>query len=138
MAKHFTLGRNERLKSRKAIEQLFREGLRFSLTGFSVHYILTVSTPKSGNSSLQCGVGVSTRNFKKAVDRNRIKRLIREAYRLQKNDLQETLEEKKRRLDLFLVYTAKELPDYKLVSAKVNVILNKLQKLVNENNPPNS
>lgn len=131
MAKQFTLGKDERLKSRKAIEQLFKDGKSFAVTPFRVYY-------SPGALALQFGVGVSTRNFKKAVDRNRIKRLMREAYRLKKNSLQLSLMEKHKGLNLFFIYTGKELPDYKLVSGKVNIILEKLLKLLNENNTSNS
>jgi ribonuclease P protein component len=131
VAKQFTLGKNERLKSRKAIEQLFKEGKNFAVTPFRIYY-------SPAPFALQFGVGVSTRNFKKAVDRNRIKRLMREAYRLQKSNLQLSLNEKQKGLNLFFIYTGKELPDYKLVSDKVNIILEKLLKLLNENNTPNS
>ena len=82
MPKQFTLGKGERLKSRKAIDELFKNGKRFTVSPFRVFYCIT----KEGG--LQFGAGVSTKNFKKAVDRNRIKRLIREAYRVQKNSLE--------------------------------------------------
>jgi len=64
--------------------------------------------------------------------------LTREAYRLQKNPLQETLKETKLQLNLFFIYTGKELPVFNTVKEKVNVILNKLSKIVNESNSPNT
>lgn len=79
---------------------------------------------------MQCGVGVSSKNFKKAVDRNRIKRLMRESYRLQKIFLQDSLKGKDLQLALFLIYTGKELPEYKMVSDKIELILNRLVKSV--------
>jgi ribonuclease P protein component len=81
---------------------------------------------------LKFGVGVSTKNFKHAVDRNRIKRLTREAYRLQKMPLQELVEQKKIPFALFIIYTGKELPGYEVVSEKIAVILIRLIKTVNE------
>jgi ribonuclease P protein component len=87
---------------------------------------------------LQAGFGVSGRNFKRAVDRNRIKRLTREAYRLQKQILQDALAINKIPLALFFIYTGKELPDYKLVFEKMTLIIQKLSRLVNENNSPNT
>ena len=87
---------------------------------------------------VQFGVGVSSKNFKKAVDRNRIKRLAREAYRLQKNLLEDPLKENKKSLSLFFIYTQKELPDYKTVYDKTSLILNKLVKTINENNSSNT
>ena len=64
--------------------------------------------------------------------------MTREAYRLQKNPLQETLKETKLQLNLFFIYTGKELPVFNTVKEKVNVILNKLSKIVNESNSPNT
>ncbi|HEX7905781.1 MAG TPA: ribonuclease P protein component [Chitinophagaceae bacterium] len=135
MAKQFTLGKDERLKSRKAIEQLFKEGKRFTVSPFRVYYLLIAGTQTQ---RLQFGIGVSAKNFKKAVDRNKVKRLTREAYRLQKNLLQDQLKKKNRGLHLFLIYTINELPDYKLVNDKVDLILKKLSRLIDENNTSNS
>jgi ribonuclease P protein component len=146
MPKQFTLNKQERIKSRKAIEQLFSEGKRFTVNPFRVFYLLqdtgkesTVEeNPKSRIANLQFGVGVSTKNFKKAVDRNRIKRLTREAWRLQKNTVGEILQAKQKSLHVFLVYTGKELPVYADVFAKVTVILKKLRPLLDENNTSHS
>ncbi len=122
--KTYTFGRAERLKSRKAIEHLFQEGKRFTITPFRVHYSIMA------DKGLLTGTGASTRNFKKAVDRNRIKRLTKEAWRLQKNPLKEKLDQANRGLHLFLIYTGKELPDYKQVFESVKIIADKLYKLV--------
>jgi len=127
LAKQFTLGKNERLKSLKAIEQLFKEGHRFTVSPFRVNY---TKTPKG----LKFGVGVSAKNFKKAVDRNRIKRLTREAFRLQKYFLENKLNESGTGLNIFFIYTAKELPVYEQVVEKINSILKKLVKIADENN----
>ena len=135
MAKQFTLGKKERLKSRKQIEQLFSSGKNFPLTPFRIYYQVTALTTNS-SSSLQFGAGVSAKTFKRAVDRNRIKRLTREAYRLQKTPLQEATMEKKLQLHIFFIYTSRELPGFNTVKEKVNVILNKLTTIINENNSP--
>ena len=81
---------------------------------------------------------MSGKNFKRAVDRNRVKRLTREVYRLQKKQLQEASIQKKLQLNIFFIYTGKELPAFHIVREKVNVILNKLTKIVNENNSPDT
>lgn len=122
MPKQNTLGKNERLKSRKQIEQLFSEGKKFVVGPFRTFYQF------NGQSVLQFGVGVSAKNFKKAVRRNRIKRLVKEAWRLQKNELKEKLKSENKKLNVFIIYTAKEIPDYKLVSEKIKAVL---QKLIN-------
>ena len=84
--------------------------------------------------ALQFGAGAGTKNFKKAVDRNRIKRLTREAWRLQKSGLQEILMNNKTQLVVFFIYTAKELPEYNLVYEKTGAVINKLIKIINEKN----
>lgn len=132
MSKQFTLGKNERLKSRKSIEQLFSEGKNFAINPFRVYYLFLPLTTHHSPFTLQFGVGVSTKNFKKAVDRNRVKRITREAYRLQKIALQDKLKEKRIRLNILFIYTSKELTSYKEVYDKMNLILNKLDKIVNE------
>ena len=134
MAKQFTLGKNERLKSRKQIEQLFNEGKSLVVNPFRIYYLLN----KFSGAPLQFGIGVSGKNFKKAVDRNRIKRLTREVYRLQKLSLQEKLNGKKLQLNVFFIYTGKELPDFKLIKEKVAVALKKLESIVDENIPSHS
>ena len=127
MTEKLTLGKNERLKSRKLIEQLFSEGNKFSVAPLRVFYLNT----ENKKTLLQFGVGVSSRNFKKAVDRNRIKRMIREAYRLQKSVLQNKLKEKNGELHFFIIYTGKEIPDYKEVQSKIQKVLDKLYNVIN-------
>ena len=75
---------------------------------------------------LQAGFGASIRHFGRAVDRNRIKRLGREAYRVQKQALLDHLREKGVSMAVFFIYTGKELPDHHTVTGKIGVILQKL------------
>ncbi|WP_298781218.1 ribonuclease P protein component [uncultured Polaribacter sp.] len=77
----FTLGKQERLKSRKLIECLYTEGN--SVKKFPLRMIY-LQTEHTSSFPAQVGVSVAKRNFKLAVDRNRLKRLLRETYRQQK------------------------------------------------------
>jgi ribonuclease P protein component len=88
--------------------------------------------------STKFGVGVSNKNFKKAVHRNRIKRLTREGYRLQKQNLCDLLIKKSQQLAVFFIYTGRELPEHSMVNEKIGLILLRLIKIANEINPPNT
>ena len=132
MSQRFTWKKAEKLKSRKRIDRVFREGKSFSLFPYRVYFLLGPaageSAPPTGASALQAGFGASSRHFKKAVDRNRIKRLSREAYRLQKEPLLQRVKEKGVSMALFFIYTGRDLPDYATASEKIGVALQKLIK----------
>ena len=113
----------DKLKSRKAIDLLFGKGNSFSNFPFKVIWL-----PENKIAVLQAAVGVSSRNFKKATDRNRIKRLMREAWRLQKNKLQDHLQEQNEQLSVFILYMGKDIPEYELVFEKTGIIINRLMK----------
>jgi ribonuclease P protein component len=130
----YTLGKDDKLKSRKIIEQLFKDGKSFSLFPFRIIYL---SQPSDNIGQLQAGFSVGTKHFKKAVDRNRIKRLMREGYRLQKNELNDAVKNSHQDLWLFFIYTATDIPDYSNVSEKINTSIKRLQKIVNENSNKN-
>ncbi len=133
----YTLNKNDKLKSTKAIEQLFKEGKSFSLFPFRVLYL---EAPASGiakqteapASVIQTAFSVSKKHFKKAVDRNRIKRLMREAWRLQKNVLVNRVNKGGKDLKVFIIYTGNELPGYDLVVEKTAAVIKRLIKICNE------
>jgi ribonuclease P protein component len=130
----YTFKKEEKLKSRKTIEQLFREGRSFSNFPFRVLWKFAGTS----TAPLQTGFAVSSKNFKKAVDRNRIKRLMREAYRLQKNDLQNQLQLKQKQLAVFIIYVGNELPDYDFIFEKTGLVIKRLIKNSNEDAAPNT
>ena len=133
MQRPFTLGKDERLKSRKQIERLFSKGKSFVVNPYKIYYLIQMEKP-----GLQFGIGVSGKNFKTAVDRNRIRRLTREAYRLQKLPLQEKIKQLNKAVAVFFVYTGKELPDFILAKEKVAVVLKKIELIIDENVSSNS
>ena len=130
MAKKLTLGKNERLKSRKQIELLFNEGKKLTIAPFRIFYVLN----KQSIPPLQFGVGVSNKYFKKAVDRNKIKRVVRESYRLQKSELLQSLKEKKSQLNVFFIYNGKEVPSFADVDDSMKKALDKINRIIESEN----
>ncbi|MEY2917981.1 MAG: ribonuclease protein component [Bacteroidota bacterium] len=128
----YTLGKNEKLKSRKAIEQLFKEGKSFSLFPFRIIYTFKNAELQNSNNQLQTAFSVSKRYFKKATDRNRIKRLMREGWRLQKNILTEKINEAGKMMTVFIVYTGNELPVYDFIFEKKAAVIKRLIKICDE------
>ena len=128
-AKRFGFGRKEKLKSRKQIEDLFLTGKSFSVFPLRVTYKFMPSE----TSTVQVGVTAGKKYFKRAVDRNRLKRLIREAYRLQKADFTVLLKQKQQNAAVFFMYTGKTVSDFKLVKETMNKCLERLQKLAQQN-----
>lgn len=119
--------KEDKLKSRKAIDAVFKDGRSFSNYPLKVIWL-----PQNTRERLQAAVGVSSRNFKKATERNRIKRLMREAYRLQKAALHEHLQAREKSLSVFFLYVGKELPLYPIVYDKMGAALQRLIKFVDE------
>ena len=131
----FSFPKSERLYKKKAIQELFDKGSSFYLYPFKVFFLPNRDRQYPYHQIL---ISVSKKNFKKAVDRNRIKRLTREAWRLQKNELSEKIKITQKRLNVFFIYTGKELPDFATVKGKVAVALKKLADKIDENIPANS
>ncbi|WP_396176343.1 ribonuclease P protein component [Flavobacterium sp.] len=98
----FTYPKHEKIKSQKHIDLLFSEGK--SVTKFPLRLVY-VPIELENDEKIKIGVSVSKKNFKKAVDRNHYKRLLRECYRLNKHLLLETIE---RSYAIMLFYQTKD------------------------------
>jgi len=110
------------------IQQLFKEGKSFSYFPFRAIYMET----KNQDLPLKAGFTVSTRYFKHAVDRNRVKRLMRESYRLQKSNLFKELKNNNKQLAVFFIYTSGDLPKFNEVFEKMRIVLERIEKLISE------
>ena len=116
----FSFPKKEKLKRKKLFEQLFAEGKGISDYPVKLIYFRT-TLPEEVR--FQTGVAVSKRNFKKAVQRNRIKRLLREGYRLNKHLLFNNIEGN---FAFLFIYIGKEMPQYHQVEASMKAIFHKL------------
>lgn len=125
MASTYSYNKTEKLKSRKTLNELFTKGKSFSVFPVKLFYTIT-----ENDQTIKAGVGVSARNFKKAVDRNRIKRLLRECYRLNKLSLHTTVAAKQKGVSVFFLYVGKELPEYTMLNEKVQTVLTKLEEII--------
>ena len=118
----FSLKKHEILRSKKNIKELFENGSSFFLYPFKVHYLPNPDSPNT-----QVLFSVSKRNFKKAVDRNLLRRRLREAYRLNKNIL--TIVEKDQfSLSIALVYISRFKLPYKEIEDKLKQVFVRLNK----------
>ncbi|TDQ06459.1 ribonuclease P protein component [Pedobacter metabolipauper] len=119
-----TFSKEERLCSRKLIDLLFKDGSSFLLYPFRVSYIFT-DTPHQY--PVQVVINASKKRFKKAVDRNLIKRRCREAYRLQKQlQLYTDLANREQLLLLSLQFVGKQIYDYSFFEKKLSGVFKKL------------
>ncbi|WP_207427362.1 ribonuclease P protein component [Pedobacter sp. SYSU D00535] len=122
----YTFKKEERLCSKKLLERLFHNGSSFLLYPFRIVYLPEV-LPESLNS--QVVIGVSKRKFKRAVDRNLIKRRIREAYRLNKEEaLYAFLRDNQLQLVFSINYVGKEIGSFKFIEKKLMAALKQLVK----------
>jgi ribonuclease P protein component len=121
-AKKFSYNKKEKLKSRKQFEHIFTEGKSFTIFPVKIYYELN----QEQDNIIKTGVGVSKKNFRKAVARNRIKRLLREAYRTEKTELLNYLEQNKKQIALFFLYLDKIQPEYFSLKQTIQTAIKKL------------
>jgi ribonuclease P protein component len=115
-----TFRKEERLKKKNLISELFASGR--SVTVFPLKMIY-LENDHSSPFKIQAGVSVSKRNFKNAVERNRIKRLMRESYRKNKSLIYNDTDTKKH--IIMFIYQAKEEISFDLMDRKMNQLIRK-------------
>ena len=112
----------EKLKSAILVSKLFTEGN--SVSKYPIRLVFMKLADE--DVKIKAGVSASKRSFKKAVDRNRIKRLMREAYRLNKHLFFDTIEEGT--YGFMFLYTGKEMPTFE----KLNTVMQKIHQRFEE------
>ncbi len=133
LSTQFTYQKKDKLKSRKQTQFLFAKGQ--SMNAFPIKLIYTIETLESVESpasgTLQAGVGAPSRTFRKAVARNRVKRLLREGYRLERPAFIETAVIKGLRINLFFLYTDATVITQKEMQEKIKQLLSRLSEKIN-------
>lgn len=125
-----TFKKKERLKSKKIIEQLFKSGEIIHQYPFKVLFINSID--QNTEYQAQIAISVSKRNFKKAVDRNYIKRKIREAYRKNKINLYNHLIENDQKLSIFVIYTANRDLHYTEIEKSMQLLIEKISNRIKQ------
>lgn len=116
---NFTYPKKEKLKSRKLIDLLFSEGKSVSKYPIKLLYL---NTALPEDIKIQAGVAVPKKNFKSAVKRNRIKRMLREAYRLTKHQVFNNSQDG---FAFLFLYLGKEMPNFVDIERNMERVLAK-------------
>jgi ribonuclease P protein component len=136
LSKVFTYQKADKLKSRKQTQHLFSTGKAINVFPIRLIYTIEPIPTTADNltltSILQAGVGAPSRTFRKAVQRNRVKRLLREAYRLEKPNFLSQAALEKKRVNLFFLYNDPNVLTQLEIQAKVKealaILVTKLNK----------
>jgi ribonuclease P protein component len=125
----FTFRKNEKLKKNSAIESLFLLNRSFRIYPFKIVWMINHT---KDSFTLKAGFSVSKRNFKRAVDRNFIKRRMREGFRLNKNELYQKLSSKSMELSFMLIYTGNETIPSNEFDLKIKQLITRLTEKISE------
>lgn len=128
MNRHFGFSKSEHLCGDTRISRLFTQGESFIVYPLRVVYIVTTNEEKEVVSVL---ISVPKKRFKRAVKRNKLKRLIREAYRHNKHQLIDTMIANGKKLHLAFNYVSDEEMDLDAISKKMKIALEKLSAKIN-------
>ena len=127
LSKNFTYQKKDKLKSRKQMQFLFSKGT--AITMHPIRLLYTIEKAEAGifpNGLLQAGVGAPSRQFRKAVQRNKVKRLLREGYRLEKPNFTNSINLTNTRLNLFFLYVDANVQTQQEIQATIKLLLQKL------------
>ena len=121
----FHFPKNQKLCNEKAIERLFENGKSLTEKPFRIIYNIDNNNQ---DIFLKALIVVPKKRVRLASDRNVIKRRVKEAYRLQKIELEKYLKSNNHHLNLAIIYQKHEILDYKLIEVKIKLLLNRLKE----------
>ncbi|MDB5023480.1 MAG: ribonuclease protein component [Mucilaginibacter sp.] len=128
MSKTYTFTKEERLCNKKLIDQLFHSGSSFLCYPFKVSWLIATDPQLF---PAQVLFSVSKKRYKNAVDRNLIKRRIREAYRLHKQQyLYSLLSDTEKNIVFSIGFIGKEIAPYDFIEKKILKLLNQLSEQI--------
>ncbi|MDX2359232.1 MAG: ribonuclease P protein component [Crocinitomicaceae bacterium] len=127
----YSLGKNYKLCSRKTIDEVFKAGVSIKAYPFIA---LIYPTQFSDGNSLKFVFSAPKKKFKKAVQRNRVKRICKEAVRLNKSSLEEYLVNNKQQLAVVLIYTSNDELKFEQLQRKTQKLFNAIIQHLNEAN----
>jgi ribonuclease P protein component len=124
MTREFTLGKEERLKSNLSIQELLKHGSVESMYPLKIYW--DFSPDPHQKYPARAAISVPKRKFRRAVDRNLMKRRLREAYRLNKNMLYEILDQHQQKIQLIILLLSDEFIPYDQLEKGMYEILRQL------------
>ena len=128
----FTFHKSERLKSRKTISLLFQKGRTIRKHPLRIRW---VCIEHDSEYPVQATFSIPKRLVPKAVNRNKIKRKIKEAYRLNKHQLYNALEGNENKYALIFIYQEKTIPDYHDIEVLINNVIPEIGRAFNSYRP---
>lgn len=123
--------KEERLKGKKPINRLFKEGKSVSVGDLRLVYVLH---SEEQNVPVKAGVVVPKKSHKKAVTRNLLKRRLREAYRLNNHSLKKSLIANGIYCNLMIVYQTSQLMEFDTIKDKILILLQRLENQISSKN----
>lgn len=126
----YTLKKSERLKKRDLIQRLFQEGK--SMNKFPLKLLFLEADERLKHPAL-FGVTIPKKLFNKAVDRNKLKRRVRESYRIIKPELYKKLDALDKQFIFMFIYTSREKEEWKRIDSSVQYLLERFLKLYQSN-----
>ncbi|RLD33838.1 MAG: ribonuclease P protein component [Bacteroidetes bacterium] len=118
----FAFNKREKLTKRKHIEELFSNGTVINAFPYRILWELTTAQ----DSPIKFAISVPKKKFKRAVDRNLLKRRAREAFRLHKAELFNKLEDENKTLNIFFIYVSHDILDFHTIEKKIVQIIQKV------------